>query len=295
MLNNPSIKEKQSDEERNLSSIATPNKPLPPQHFFKIAPQPLFSKQHNLALLWSAKAGCTFSIKWFFDKIGFLDIAMFYHPWIHSFRSQVFCQSVEYKKFLKSQKTVEELLDGEIKIVKVVRNPFSRAVSSYLAAIKGIKAEKDNYDTEKIRNFLGREVNEENTFSFREFVAYLESLDISCCNIHWRMQQHPSEKVGLIVPNYIVQLENSYESLRQIEIELRLNISNFDALRESGHHSKRLKESEACFADDHFTFSAREVAFPAAKNFYDEALKKAVANIYKIDFESYNYEMNVLP
>jgi hypothetical protein len=293
MLINSSMEEKRSNEKHKKSSIVTPKKPLDPQNLFKIAPQPLFSKKHNLALLWSAKAGCTFSVKWFFDKIGFLDVALFYHPWIHRFRTQVFCESVEYKRYLKNRNTVAELLEGEIKIIKVVCNPFSRVVSSYLAAIKGITAAQDNYDTEKIRNFLGREVNEKDTFSFREFVAYLESLDISFCNIHWRIQQHKSEKVGLIVPNYIVHLENSYEQLRQIEIELGLNTSNFDELRKSAHHSKRLVELEGCFADEHFTFLDKDVAFPPSKNFYDDTLKKAVANLYQVDFESYGYDKNM--
>ena len=78
---------------------------------------------------------------------------------------------------------------------------------------------------------------------------------------------------------------------RQIEIDLGLNTSNFDELKKSAHHSKRLAELEGCFADEHFTFL--DVAFPPSKNFYDDTLKKAVANLYQVDFESYGYDKNM--
>ena len=58
---------------------------------------------------------------------------------------------------------------------------------------------------------LYRTVNKREHFSFREFVAYLGSIDLWHCDIHHRIQMHESERKKLIEPNYIVKLENSFD------------------------------------------------------------------------------------
>lgn len=274
------MKSKQQQSPRNATGKSELSKA------FQSDPMPLFSKKHSLGLLWSAKAGCTFATKWFFDKIGFLEAALFYSPWIHKFRTQVFYQSRDYKKYLRNDQFLQELLDRDMKIIKIVRNPYARAISSYMTAIKG------GYEKQKISCFLNRDINSSETFSFREFVDYLGTRDLCSCNIHFRIQQHPIEKIGKVQPDYIVKLENSYDELNQVERDLGLPISDFELLKNSSHHSHRSKEIAEFCGDRHFQFlNQKSIVLPASTSFYDESIKNKVANLYKIDFESYGYSM----
>jgi hypothetical protein len=254
------------------------------------SPIPLFYQPKNLGLLWSAKAGCTFAIKWFFNQIDLLDFALFYNPWIHNFRD-VFTSSSKYQEYFVNQESIKELLEGEMKIVKVVRNPYDRVVSSYIHVIKYLNGFP--IFQRQISKFLGRKISNKVTFSFREFIDYLETKDLQYANIHFSLQRHPGEKFGIFKPQFIVHLENSYEQLAQIELELNLKQSNFHLFRESLHHTHRnsLLELEN-YADQRLpSATLRNTIIPASKNFYDANLKAKVAKIYRVDFETYGYDI----
>ena len=245
-------------------------------------PQPLYSKKHNLALFFSAKAGCTWAVKWFFFQTDFLDNALFYHPWIHEFRIKVFYQSSEYEKNITS------ITYPETRVIKVVRNPYKRVVSSY------IHAAKCGYENEKIADFLGRTIDQEESFSFREFISYLGNINLKACNIHHRLQLHPAEEKGLVAPDRIIHLENSLEQIREVEEEYDLRSSNFEELRQSSHHTLRSENTEFC-GDKRFCFYPQtRTPIPNSSSFYDDSLKKDVLNIYRLDFEAYNYDIDTV-
>lgn len=144
-------------------------------------PVPLYYKPLNLTLFDAAKSGSELGLKWFFYQINFLDAVTFYHPWVHNFISQIFLKSYKYEENIK------EVLNSNC--VVLVRNPFTRAVSSYIMAIK------HEYINKPISKFLGRFVDPEHTFSFREYINYLESSNLDKSDIHHRIQAHPLEIV----------------------------------------------------------------------------------------------------
>lgn len=276
----------------NLESSQKPPKakryrsdqPMPLLTLLLQKPQPLFSSKINLALFWSAKAGCTFAIKWFFDQAGCLDEAYQYHRWIHRYRQECFYKSPDYKLNL------EKILDPNTNIVKVVRNPYGRAVSSYIHAVKY------SYEHRKISEFLNRKVDSRNGFSFLEFLNYLESIDLSKCNGHHKQQLHPAEAAGLVKPNYIIHLENSQKMFQDLEIELALKKSEFQEIIKSKHHS--LREENISFCGD-FKFSglpnqARK-SFPKTRWFYNPDLQDKVFQLYRLDFEAYQYDPAAIP
>lgn len=251
-----------------------------PQRILQTAVRPLFSKDHNLALFFSAKAGCTFALKWFFFHTNYLDEALAYHPWIHEYRLNVFYKLPEYKK------NIHEILNEQTNTIKIVRDPYARAVSSY------IHAARCGYENEKLSHFLNRKVDKERGFSFREFVSYLGSIDLRRCNPHHRVQIHLSEEKGLVIPNYIVKLENSLDDFKQIETELGLRESDLVFLNHSGHHVP--KNEENTFSGDipYSVHSTKGLSFPSYIKFYDDHLKKEIARLYQIDFDTYGYEIN---
>ena len=93
---------------------------------------PLFLEDKDVAVIWSAKSGCTFAVKWFLLQRGELDQALAYSNWIHDYRTQVYRKSPAY------QAGVHRAEYGKFRYLRLVRDPFARAVSSYLHMIRTV-------------------------------------------------------------------------------------------------------------------------------------------------------------
>ncbi|MDH3652142.1 MAG: sulfotransferase family protein [Saprospiraceae bacterium] len=241
-----------------------------------IEPRPLICSKNRIGLMWSAKSGCTFASKWFFFQIGLLDAAHYYHPWIHRFREEVFYKSLPYQKAL-SRKDLSDFL-----LFKVVRSPFSRAVSSYIHAIRF------EYENQQISEFLGRPIFKDAGFSFREFVDYLRILDVKNCNIHHRIQVHPLEEyLGALT---VVKLENSIRTFGELEREYNLAKSPLSQYQVSDHNSARTGLND--FQGD-IRFNKKEKVFPHFECFYNTELIIEVSSIYREDFDKYEYSTDI--
>lgn len=244
-------------------------------------PLPLYSPEHQLALFWSAKSGCTFAVKWFLFQIGELEQALQYDSWIHNYRENIFYNKPDYKKNFR------HFSPKNTRIIKVVRNPFSRAVSSYLMAVRS------GYENESMSLFLNRKVDEKNGFSFEEFIDYLFTIDLRQCNIHHRIQTHPSEENGFVIPNFVIKLENSLEELRTCESKLGLKKANLENFRSSGHNTYRKKWTEYWGAVKFYRHLGSKM-LPDTKNFYNESTLQKVSYLYRVDFKNYPYNSNNL-
>jgi len=252
---------------------------------FKTAPQILYDYKNKIVLLWSAKAGCTFAIKWFFFQMNLLDAALYYHPWIHYYRDEVYHNSAGYKSNLNS------LWNDDYKVVKIVRNPFTRAVSSYIAALQFLNSDIPIVKTSK--DFVKKEISSgDNKLSFRKFIKKLTTFDISQENIHWREQQHFLEKNNILKPDYIIKLEGSESSLKKVEKDLNLRSSNLSLFRKSTHNTKKGVFSVFC-GDKDFQFDP-QIVYPDYKYFYDDELMQMVTSIYRNDFIVYGYEQKFM-
>lgn len=244
-------------------------------------PPSIVDSRHKLVLLWSAKAGSTFAIKWLFNHMGLLDEALAYHDWIHTFRTERLYPSAEYKAsvkdFCKSPSSYH--------MIKVVRNPFKRAVSSYVhAAVAG-------YEDTRISVFLRRPINAESRFSFREFVAYLGSIDMTACNIHHRVQTHPLERYVIPKSWILVDLDNSMNCFPRVESFLGLPQTDRRLYRESRHHTRKSLADETC-ADrrfDIFHKPSRKRPLPDYPWFYDTELEDMIYGLYAEDFLRYGF------
>ncbi|MBK8980228.1 MAG: sulfotransferase family 2 domain-containing protein [Planctomycetes bacterium] len=245
----------------------------------------MIDHERRIALLWSAKAGCTFAIKWFLHHLGHLPAALYYHPWIHRYRTEVYYRAHDYQTHV-----LDVLTDPGLQTVKIVRNPFSRAVSSYVHALV------HRYDDGGLERFLGRPVTTEQRFTFREFVSYLESLTLTRCNVHHRLQKHPLEIHELVRVTHLVRLEESAARLPEVERELGFDPGELAALSRSVHHTERQSSDE--FWGDRVPEVAVErngAVVPQTGAFYDDTLQVAVATCYARDFESYGYDPGVVP
>lgn len=275
-------------------------------------PIPLCSEELGIALLWNAKAACTFAIKWLYWQEGLLEEAQAYAPWPHQYRQYVYCQRPHHAECL-----------GRIprmgpRVIKVVRNPFDRAVGAYLsycnqaarrtrtrhdllarAVVRRVRGrdhlpspdETDPQHARLLRSIgrqLGREVGNGGLFTFREFVGFLETLEIDTADMHLRSQVHPCERSGALDGISLVRVEEADREIPRLEEELGLRHADLVSLRRSRHHSERTEA--ASFAADSRFGDTLGTPVPASRWFYDQSLVERVGQLYREDIERYGYE-----
>jgi hypothetical protein len=173
---------------------------------------------------------------------------------------------------------------------RIVSNPYERAVSSFISAT--IR----DYEDKLISGFLGREITPENRFTFREFVNYLNNIDLDKCEIHHRLQSSDFERFGLSDQIHLVHLNNSMEEIPRLEKQLNLSTIDLGPIRKSRHHRPKYQANK--FMGDvrlNHIFMKRNADVPSFESFYDKEILELVAEAYHEDFNRYNFDSNRLP
>ncbi len=236
---------------------------------------PLVDPKFRFMLFFSAKVGSTFITKWFFEQTGKLEEALEYSDWIHHYRIKVYYKSLQYKQNLKTA------LSRQIKMIKLVRCPYQRTVSSYFHCLR-----HDYFYTE-LSNILGTPFNKDHIFTFEEFVNYLNTLDISKCNPHFRLQTWRHENNNRMKFYLIIKIENSIDGFKKLESDLSLKKT--DLLRHivSKHDIEKKSGTRECCGDKRIIDLRKPVN--QYGDFYNQSTIKLVSKIYNTDFETYRY------
>ncbi|NQV07283.1 sulfotransferase family 2 domain-containing protein [bacterium] len=159
----------------------------------------LFDPGRKAAMDFSSKSGCTVAVKMFLRQMGLLEEAVEYHPWIHRYRRDVF--------YGNHPTTPADVLDRSNDLFKVVRDPYTRVVSSFRYASRANLqrgrrlADGTSDNTKKTRVIEALGLDDVSQLSFRRFLDYLESIDLSRGDSHlmrqvrcmnWRACANPS-------------------------------------------------------------------------------------------------------
>lgn len=240
---------------------------------------PLIYPEKKICLFVNEKAGCTFAIKWFFFQQGLLEDALAYDAWIHKYRYDIYYKQDKYRLNFLS------IRSRKYSRIKLVRSPYQRAVSSYIHAIK------TNYAGKELSEFLGREITHFKTFTFEEFVAFLEQTGVRKCNPHHRIQAETAELNGSLKIDRVIRLENANPEFRRLEDDFCLKASDLESFSQSLHHRKRVVSDEYCGDKE---YPKREQTFSQYQSFYNDDLMRKVADIYACDFRQYNYPVDEL-
>lgn len=230
----------------------------------------LIDRKNRIILEWSAKAGCTIGTKLFFRHLGILEEAESYHRWIHTFRTREF-----YKRYGITRH--KDLCSPEFTKIKIVREPFNRAVSSYIHLMK--------FPEPELCRHAG---SSRPDISFKEYLSFISSRNLFFCNPHYGTQYKYYETEGIAF-DYIIRLENLERDLDRLNKNLGLNLDATGLT--SAHHVRKSPKPQTSAADKKWSELRRP--FPAYESFYDAETEWIVANLYSKDFNAYGYSSSV--
>ena len=245
-------------------------------------PRPLLNADKRLIVLWSPKSACTTVYVWFAKVSGFLDEVKAANKWPHVHRSAVFYHSDLYRRSLDGD------LDGW-RVVRVIRDPYARAVSIYRHALK------TNFLEEEVHAHFGGRVSSEKGYSFMEFLGLLGTFDMTSCNPHCRPQFHPFE--GKRRPDVTINIskQDLFTALNEVEDSLQLprsNVAELTWLNEMEHKRKAKQVVLDGGEMDQVPFTRQaargQAPFPQYDQLLTPAARTIVKQIYRIDFEAYS-------
>ena len=240
------------------------------------SPVALMFPPRGVGLIWSAKSACTTSILWYFAIAGLLKEALAYDPWPHNYRQKVLPDSAHYRAWLMNADP------RKLAWVRVIRNPYKRAVSSFRHVLRYSHNNNSFQD-------LGLDLSQD-SLSFDSFLSRIESVDITNCNNHYRQQFHPLEQS--IRPARVINADREplLDALldfatptQDVRLDLDAEISRISSF----HHAHRSLNHED-FSAYPFSISNVSQDWPEYESFLNDSTRRKIERIYAADFSAYS-------
>lgn len=158
------------------------------------APKPLVDPKNKLILFWSHRCGSTSAQRWFFELAGWkhrmprLAARLFFRMTGNPQRARGLGVGELAQLWYAAHDDIYADLnavyrDPSYLKIAVVRHPLPRAVSAFSTVI----GSKSGLQWQAVARSLLAPDNERRV-SFREFVDFLEAIDLATANYHWRLQ-----------------------------------------------------------------------------------------------------------
>jgi hypothetical protein len=256
---------------------------------------PLQQPGFPVAVCWSAKSGCTTVLKWFLAQTGLLDEALAYNDWIHVYRQdKLFATkgyAVQCERLFKSgqRNTV---------IIKVIRDPTSRAVSSFLHFLRNehdLEHWPDAAELTRWKAAVG--LAGQQGLSFQQFLMYVAAQQVNrrLVDPHFRPQY--DEQQDSRVDTY-VRLEDLSTGLRAVEERCGLPHVDVGSLSISPHHNPATANHDwpthvSEYPADRSTLD--EFGTPPVQAFLDAETRLLIRTAYWNDYEAYGHYYDAAP
>ena len=228
----------------------------------------VFDDKNKIIMDWSCKCGCSIAVGMMFKHLGLLDEVMKKNKRIHAYRR------LTYTPHHRVNRTT--LCNKDNYLFKVVRNPYTRAVSSYLHVC----------GRPKLNLLAQKNPDSYKTLSFRQFIILLEGMNVKHdIDPHCRVQTKNYERRNLRQP-VICKLESFAQDIEKINTECNVNFS-LEGVTAHHHAKKDVEKKTLCV--DH-SFENFDGAYPNYNYFYDQVVFEKVTQLYKEDIERYEYD-----
>jgi len=268
-------------------------------------PLPLHHANLPFVLAYTNKAGCTSLTKWFLFQIGELERARdaaqrkverrrsvpagaLRNPGgAHTFRREKLQARPGY-----GVEWLDIALDRTKPVIKLVRNPYDRAVSSFLHLVDLTPNHVREWPRALWDQILrAADLDPAATeLSFRAYLTGLKKVIAGEIMVNRHVAPQYVEGEERIVSR-VIRLENFEAEIRRLESEFGLLTAPLDRIVESRHHRHKHPSPPGSFAD--VPVSPRMIArgdTPTYSAFYDEGTRELVTEIYRADLARYGYE-----
>ncbi len=246
---------------------------------------PLFRPDFPVAVSWSAKAGCTTALKWFLHHAGLLESATARFPWLHDYRCEVLMNP--FADYVAA--CWASVRSSDVEVIKVVRDPARRAVSSYLHLLRVGTHPVWNHGMDAWKQGVG--LGRQPGVSFEQFLHFVIDMQEAGqrLDIHFRPQAEP---VWDALIDRVIPLEHIADGMAEVERRHGLAPSDVKSLSRSPHHNKPAvrhgwPRDAARFAatSDHLS----ELGTPPAEALLDDRTVDLVQRAYGKDYEAYGH------
>lgn len=242
-------------------------------------PRPLVSWPERVGIFWSAKSGCTAVLRWYLERIGLRNAAENHSVWPHDYREQVLYRSADYEHWQR------ECDIDETRWLRVIRDPFKRAVSSFRHAVQF------GYLDLQMSDYFGHRIHHVTTgISFVEFLAFLQEKG-PFSDIHNLPQRHFLEE--RVRELYVVNIDrvSLAEGLSSFEKRAAIRHVPLDAERIvtplGFDHKAPLYVTEENFYRTKMKKGDTISRWPQHEAFLSEEACALIRGIYAADFNAY--------
>lgn len=281
LIPKPAMREPAAPLMRKYSADASKPKPVLPPIPATRAPIPLINKEKRLIVVWSPKSACTTTYVWFSHLSGFSNDVRRYAAWPHRHRIEQFQRSSFFAESANSDLS-------EFFMLRIIRDPYSRAVSIYRHALQ------THFADAPMHTYSNGKISAEKGYSFQTFLDFAAQLDMKRVDIHFRPQLHPYEAHRK--PDQIINIskQDLLSEIAAFETAAGLPVTNFNDLNWLHDlESKRKAKQEPMEGEelDAIGFTRHQVfklgQFPSYGQLLTAKAKKKIESIYKADFEAY--------
>jgi len=252
-------------------------------------PFPLINEEKKFIMFWMPKCGCTTASYWFIGTLGLHKELDEMYPGtdlgakVHRYRDQILLQN--YNTGEEADALLATLEKPEYFKFVIVRNPFSRLVSSYFGLMNNpVLLDQLISDGLPVSD-LKKKV------SFSQFVEYLFTVDLSNCDPHLRYQTTNICWDNNFALDYIIRLEQLKDGINFINKKFDLDIR----LKALYVMKKFLPPKNSCYAQwsfDKIMELRNSKGLPFYKNFYTPELQKKVLTLFRADIDKLEYRFD---
>jgi hypothetical protein len=244
---------------------------------------PLARDGFPVVCCWSAKAGCTTVLKWFLQHNDLLEEAKRYSYWLHDYRLHRLFEEPGYERRCR-----RALRSDGVHVIKVIRDPGTRAVSAYLHYLRSASSQwlgSLTLSKWKDENGLGSQPG----VSFTQFLEYVLDLQRRRQPLEPHVRPQYDRAWDPYVDAYI-PLEHLEVGLKETERLCGLPHVDVQSLSESRHHNRPTGHQQWPRDASQFPATAEtleQLGVPSAELLLDTTTIPLVQAAYRTDYEAY--------
>ncbi|MFC7371882.1 sulfotransferase family 2 domain-containing protein [Fictibacillus iocasae] len=245
---------------------------------------PLYDPAFPFILFFSQKGGCTTLIKWFFYQLNLLESSKKVENNIHLYRVNHFYRQPGYVENIETA-----VMKKSKPVFKLVRNPYARAVSSYLHLSRMNLVYPSSgplkIEWKKAKNMYPYH----DGLTFKQFLYYVKQSGAQVPHVDGHIAGQYVEGEELFMTRF-VKLEQLKNQIAAWETQYQLKHSPFAELAKSPHHNQEMMNVTGEFADQVITryhFVSNQL--PSLHSFYDTVTKELVQELFSKEFSLYGY------